>query len=91
MPKNRLLLISLASSQRFRCSGLKIRRSNEDCRSRTSESDGSREFFFNEGDQAEEFFVLTSGRVKLTQLTAEGHQLVPSLIGPDEAVGGVSE
>ncbi len=39
-------------------------------------------FFFNEGDQATEFFVLTSGRVKLTQLTPEGHQVVLRVIGP---------
>lgn len=45
-------------------------------------------FFFNEGDRAELFFVLTSGRVKLTQLTPEGHQIVLRLIGPGEAFGG---
>jgi CRP-like cAMP-binding protein len=47
------------------------------------------EFFFNEGDPAEEFFVLTSGRVKLTQLTPEGHQVVLRVIGPGDAFGGV--
>ena len=47
------------------------------------------EFFFNEGDQAEEFFILSSGRVKLTQLTPEGHQVVLRLIGTGEAFGGV--
>jgi CRP-like cAMP-binding protein len=46
-------------------------------------------FFFNEGDQADEFFVLTSGRVKLTQLTPEGHQVVLRLAGPGDAFGGV--
>ncbi|MCC7415570.1 MAG: Crp/Fnr family transcriptional regulator [Acidobacteria bacterium] len=46
-------------------------------------------FFFNEGDQAEEFFVLTDGRVKLTQVTPEGHQVVLRLIGPGDAFGGV--
>ena len=46
-------------------------------------------FFFNEGDPAELFFVLTSGRVKLTQLTPEGHQIVLRLIGPGDAFGGV--
>ena len=34
-----------------------------------SKTIGTGEFFFNEGDDAEAFFVLTSGRVKLTQLT----------------------
>jgi CRP-like cAMP-binding protein len=47
------------------------------------------EWFFREGAQAKAFFVLTSGRVKLTQLTAEGHQVVLRLIGPGEAFGGV--
>jgi CRP-like cAMP-binding protein len=46
-------------------------------------------FFFNEGDPAEEFFVLAKGRVKLTQLTPEGHQIVLRVIGPGEAFGGV--
>lgn len=46
-------------------------------------------FFFNEGDDAERFFVLTSGRVKLTQLTPEGHQVVLRHIGPGDAFGGV--
>jgi len=47
------------------------------------------EFFFNEGDDAEEFLVLTAGRVKLTQLTPDGHQIVLRLIGPGDAFGGV--
>ena len=46
-------------------------------------------FFFSEGDHAEQFFVLTSGRVKLTQLTPEGHQVVLGHIGPGDAFGGV--
>jgi CRP-like cAMP-binding protein len=46
------------------------------------------EFFFNEGEPAEEFFVLTGGRVKLTQVTPEGHQVVLRLAGPGEAFGG---
>ena len=46
-------------------------------------------FFFSEGDDAETFFVLISGRVKLTQVTAEGHQVVLGHIGPGDAFGGV--
>src|SRR3954451_24520236 len=46
-------------------------------------------FFFSEGDEADRFFVLTSGRVKLTQVTPEGHQVVLALIGPGDAFGGV--
>jgi len=33
--------------------------------------------------------VLTAGRVKLTQLTPDGHQVVLRLIGPGDAFGGV--
>jgi CRP-like cAMP-binding protein len=47
------------------------------------------QLFFSEGDQAEAFFVLTSGRVKLTQVTPEGHQVVLRLIAPGDAFGGV--
>ncbi len=46
-------------------------------------------FFFNEGHVAEHFFVLTSGRVKLTQVTPEGQQVVIRLIGQGGAFGGV--
>lgn len=46
-------------------------------------------FFFNEGDQADLFFVLTAGRVRLSQLTPEGHQVVLRLITPGDAFGGV--
>jgi len=50
------------------------------------ESEG---FYFNEGDQADLFFVLTTGRVRLSQLTPEGHQVVLRLITPGDAFGGV--
>ena len=53
-----------------------------------SKAIGTGELFFNEGDQAEAFFVLTSGRVKLTQLTPEGHQVVLRIIGAGDAFGG---
>jgi CRP-like cAMP-binding protein len=50
---------------------------------------GTEEFFFNEGDQADEFLVLTTGRVKLTQLTPDGQQVVLRMVGPGDAFGGV--
>lgn len=53
-----------------------------------SKAVGVGELFFNEGDDAEAFFVLTSGRVKLTQLTPEGHQVVLRIIGAGDAFGG---
>ena len=46
-------------------------------------------FFFSEGDDADLFFVLTTGRVRLSQLTPEGHQVVLRLITPGDAFGGV--
>jgi CRP-like cAMP-binding protein len=46
-------------------------------------------FFFNEGGPASEMFVLTGGRVKLTQLTPEGHQIVLRIISAGDAFGGV--
>jgi CRP-like cAMP-binding protein len=45
--------------------------------------------YFSEGEEAATFFVLRSGRVKLTQLTPEGHQVALRLIGPGDAFGGV--
>jgi len=49
---------------------------------------GAGEFFFNEGEPADAFFVLMSGRVKLTQLTPEGHQVVLRLLSAGDAFGG---
>ena len=46
--------------------------------------------FFREGDPAAAFFVLDAGSVKLTQLTAEGHQVVLRLVAPGDAFGGVA-
>jgi CRP-like cAMP-binding protein len=44
--------------------------------------------FFREGERAEHFFVLVSGRVKLTQLTPEGQRVVLRIIGAGDAFGG---
>lgn len=44
--------------------------------------------FFNETDQATDFFVLTAGRVRLTQVTPEGHHVVLRLIAAGRAFGG---
>jgi CRP-like cAMP-binding protein len=44
--------------------------------------------FFREGEKADAFFVLARGRVKLTQLTPEGHQVVLRIIGAGDAFGG---
>jgi CRP-like cAMP-binding protein len=54
----------------------------------SSKAIGIGEHFFHEGDEADAFFVLTSGRVKLTQLTPEGNQVVLRIIGVGDAFGG---
>ena len=47
------------------------------------------EWFFREGDTADEFFMLTGGRVRLTQVTPDGQQVVLRITGPGDAFGGV--
>jgi CRP-like cAMP-binding protein len=54
---------------------------------RTKEVDAGASFF-TEGDAAAAFFVLTAGRVKLTQLTEDGHRVVLRLVGAGDAFGG---
>lgn len=46
--------------------------------------------FFREGDPAKYFFVLRRGRVKFTQISAEGHEVILRVIGPGEPFGGVA-
>lgn len=51
---------------------------------------GPGERFFEQGAPADVFYVLTTGRVKLTQITPEGHQVVLRLVGPGNPFGGVA-
>jgi CRP-like cAMP-binding protein len=44
-------------------------------------------FFFYQDDPAEALFVLSAGRVKLAQVTADGQQVVMLVIGPWTAFG----
>jgi CRP-like cAMP-binding protein len=44
-------------------------------------------FFVREGEAAEEFFVLTEGRVTISQITPDGHRVVLRLVVPGEAFG----
>jgi CRP-like cAMP-binding protein len=46
--------------------------------------------FFREGEPAQLFFVLRRGRVKFTQISAEGHEVILRVIGPGEPFGGVA-
>jgi CRP-like cAMP-binding protein len=48
------------------------------------------EFLFFEGDPARVFYVLTDGRIKLTQVTPDGHQVILSYINPGEAFGVIA-
>ena len=46
--------------------------------------------FFREGESAQFFFVLRRGRVKFTQIAAEGHEVILRVIGAGEPFGGVA-
>jgi CRP-like cAMP-binding protein len=48
------------------------------------------EFFFMQGDEAEHLYVLTSGRVKLSQVTPEGQQVILRVLGVWQMFGGVA-
>lgn len=45
---------------------------------------------FEQGDEATRFFVLADGRLKVTQVTPDGHQVVVRYIGPGELFGCVA-
>jgi|MudIll2142460700_1097286.scaffolds.fasta_scaffold112444_2 CRP-like cAMP-binding protein len=44
-------------------------------------------FFFRQGIRAQVFYVLQRGRVKLTQVAPEGHQILLRFIGPGQIFG----
>lgn len=46
--------------------------------------------FFREGEAARVFFVLARGRVKFTQTSAEGHEVILRVTGPGEPFGGIA-
>jgi CRP/FNR family transcriptional regulator, nitrogen oxide reductase regulator len=45
---------------------------------------------FEQGDDADRFFVLADGRLKVTQVTPDGQQVVVRYIGPGEMFGCVA-
>ena len=47
-------------------------------------------YFFHEGEPARVLYVLVAGRVKFTQVTAEGHQVLVRVSGPGEVFGAVA-
>jgi CRP-like cAMP-binding protein len=48
------------------------------------------EHFFEQGAPADHFYVLAEGRVKMTQITPDGHQVVLRLVAPGNPFGGVA-
>ena len=48
------------------------------------------EFLLMQDEPAERFFLLRSGRVRLTQVTADGHQVVVRFVSPGEGIGIVA-
>jgi CRP/FNR family transcriptional regulator, nitrogen oxide reductase regulator len=44
-------------------------------------------FIFHEGDPATLFYILETGRVRLTQLTPDGQQIIIRYLGPGEGMG----
>ncbi len=47
-------------------------------------------YYFFQGDPAERIFVLVSGRVKLTQASPDGQQVLLRIAGPHSLFGGVA-
>lgn len=46
--------------------------------------------FFREGEPARVFYVLRSGRVKFTQISPEGHEVILRIVSAGEPFGGVA-
>jgi CRP-like cAMP-binding protein len=47
-------------------------------------------FFFQQGDACRHLYVLAQGRVKITQITADGQQVVLRLIMPGQTFGSIA-
>ena len=47
-------------------------------------------FFFMQGDDARHMYVLTSGQVKLTQVSPEGHKAVMRIVSPEQMFAGIA-
>jgi CRP-like cAMP-binding protein len=48
---------------------------------------GQGEFFFHQGEASTMLYVIVTGRVKLSQVTAEGQQVIVAYFGPGEGLG----
>jgi len=47
-------------------------------------------FFFHQGDQATALYMLIRGRVRLTQVTPEGQQVILRIVSAGEMYGGIA-
>lgn len=45
------------------------------------------EFLFHQGEEANTFYLLLTGRARLLQLTPEGHQVIIRYMGPGDGMG----
>jgi CRP-like cAMP-binding protein len=45
------------------------------------------EFLFLQGEPAIAFYILVEGRVRMTQITPEGHQVIIHFMGPGDGIG----
>lgn len=45
------------------------------------------EFFFHQGEEAANLYIITEGRVKLSQVTPSGDQIIVNYFGPGEGLG----
>jgi CRP-like cAMP-binding protein len=45
------------------------------------------EFFFHQGEPADYFYVIVAGRVRLSQINPEGHQVIIRFMGPGDGMG----
>ncbi len=44
-------------------------------------------YFLHQGEPATTFYILLQGRVRLTQVTPEGHQVIVTVLGPGDGLG----
>jgi len=47
-------------------------------------------YLYQQGDPAETFYILHSGRIKLSQVTVDGQQIILRYVAPSEAFGVIS-
>ncbi len=49
-----------------------------------------KEDIFSEGDQAEWFYIVSKGKVKITKISHDGKEIILEIISPTEIFGGVA-